>query len=89
MSRRVTEMNPGQGLTANMVTALLVVVASRIGVPVSTTHVSCGSLFGIGTATGQAHWRTIGHIVLAWILTLPIAGILGALFVVAFSRLGL
>jgi PiT family inorganic phosphate transporter len=81
MSLRVTEMNSGQGLTANVVTALLVIGASRFGLPVSTTHVSCGSLFGIGTATRRAHWGTIGGILLAWAVTLPMAGLLGALFV--------
>jgi len=78
MSHKVTAMNPGQGLTANLVTSCLVIVASRFGMPVSTTHVSCGSLFGIGAATGQAHWLTIRHILAAWAITLPIAAILGA-----------
>ena len=41
-------LNPGQGFTANLVTSFLVILASRFGVPVSTTHVSVGSLFGIG-----------------------------------------
>ena len=78
MSNRVTEMNPGQGFTANIVTAFLVIVASRFGMPVSTTHVSCGSLFGIGATTRKAHWGTIGRIALAWLITLPLAGLLGA-----------
>jgi PiT family inorganic phosphate transporter len=78
MSHKVTAMNTGQGLTANLVTSLLVIVASRFGMPVSTTHVSCGSLFGIGATTGQAHWKTIRHILAAWIITLPVAAILGA-----------
>ena len=84
MSHEVTEMNPGQGFTANAITSLLVIGASTLGVPVSTTHVSCGALFGIGTVTHQAHWTTIRHIVLAWVLTLPIAVTLGALFVGLF-----
>ena len=71
-------MNPGQGFVANFVTAALVIGASRLGVPVSTTHVSCGSLFGIGAVTGRAHWGVIGRIVGAWALTLPAAGLLGA-----------
>lgn len=79
MSHRVTGMTPGQGLAANLVTSLLVIGASGLGVPVSTTHVSCGSLFGIGSVTGQAHWRTIGSILLAWVVTLPVAALLGAL----------
>ncbi len=81
MSRRVTQMNPGQGFAANIVTAGLVIGASRLGLPVSTTHVSCGSLFGIGAVTRQADWSTIGTILLAWITTLPFAGALAATFV--------
>jgi len=80
MSLRVTEMNPGQGFVANLVTAGLVIGASAFALPVSTTHVSCGSLFGIGAVTRRAHWKTIGAILLAWITTLPLAGALGAVF---------
>jgi PiT family inorganic phosphate transporter len=47
MSYRITGMNHGQGFTANLVTAFLVIFASKWGVPVSTTHVSCGSLLGL------------------------------------------
>lgn len=39
-------------VTANLVTGVIVIAASRIGLPVSTTHVSCGTLFGIGATTG-------------------------------------
>lgn len=73
MSERITAMNHGQGFTANAVTAFLVLVASRWGVPVSTTHVSCGSLFGLGAVTGQGRWPVIRAIVLSWLVTLPVA----------------
>lgn len=73
MSRRITTMNHGQGLTANFVTGLIVIGASRFGLPVSTTHVSCGALFGIGAVTGGARRKTILTILLAWIVTLPAA----------------
>ena len=86
LSHRVTEMNPGQGFAANLVTSLLVIGASKLGMPVSTTHVSCGSLFGIGTVTRQAHWRTIRGILLAWVITLPVAAALGAAFVTVLAR---
>ena len=79
MSYGITEMNDGQGFSANLVTSLIVIGASQLGMPVSTTHVSCGSLFGIGTITRQAHWGSIVRIILAWVITLPIAGILGYL----------
>lgn len=86
MAHRITAMNPGQGFTANLITAGLVIGASNLGVPVSTTHVSCGSLFGIGAVTGQAHWHTIREILMAWLVTLPVAGVMGALFVLVLPR---
>ncbi|HVS16121.1 MAG TPA: inorganic phosphate transporter [Thermoanaerobaculia bacterium] len=78
MSHRITSMNDGQAFTANLATAALVLVASRLGVPVSTTHVSVGALFGIGVAGGGARWRTIGVIVLSWVAVLPLAAALAA-----------
>jgi PiT family inorganic phosphate transporter len=78
MSQRITTMNHGQGLAANLVTSAVIVAASRFGLPVSTTHVGCGALFGIGAVTGQARWSTIGRILLAWLTTLPAGALLGA-----------
>jgi len=78
MSQRITRLNHGQGLTANLVTAFLVIFASHLGVPVSTTHVSCGALFGIGAANGRVRWTTVGGIASAWIMTLPIAAAVAA-----------
>jgi PiT family inorganic phosphate transporter len=80
MSRKITAMNPGQGLTANLITSGMVLSASPLGLPLSTTHVSCGALFGIGAVTGQAHWKTIAGILLAWVVTLPLGAALGAVF---------
>ena len=74
MSNRITVMNAGQGFTGNAVTAFLVTCASRWGMPVSTTHVSCGALFGIGMANRQAHWKFIQTILAAWLITAPVAG---------------
>jgi PiT family inorganic phosphate transporter len=78
MSCRITRMSPGQGLAANMVTSGLVVLASCLGLPVSTTHVSVGALFGIGAVTGTARTRTVLGILLAWLVTLPLAAALAA-----------
>src|SRR5262249_30716121 len=78
MSKKITAMNPGQGFTANLVTAVLVTSASRLGLPVSTTHVSCGSLFGIGVVNRKAQVKTILGILLAWVTTLPVAAALAA-----------
>jgi inorganic phosphate transporter, PiT family len=81
MSKKITTMNHGQGFTANVSTAVLVVLASVYGLPVSTTHVSVGSLFGIGLTTGQANPCVIKAIVLSWLITLPCAAVFaGAIY---------
>lgn len=79
MSKKITPMNAGQGFTANLITGLLVTTASIHGMPVSTTHVSVGSIFGIGTVTKKADNKMIGKILLSWLLTLPIAAIVSAI----------
>jgi inorganic phosphate transporter, PiT family len=79
MAHGITPMNHGQGFSANLVTSLLVILASRFGLPVSTTHVSCGSLFGIGLVTRRAKAKSILTVVLAWVITLPVAAILASI----------
>ncbi|MBU0498450.1 MAG: inorganic phosphate transporter family protein [Gammaproteobacteria bacterium] len=78
LSRRITDLGHGQGLTANLVTAGLVLGASHLGLPVSTTHVATGAIFGIGAVNGKRDWRTIGRILLTWVSTLPLGLALGA-----------
>ena len=81
LAKKVTDMNPGEGFAANLSTALLVSTASYHGLPVSTTHVSVGSLLGIGIVTRRAKWTTIAQIALAWVTTVPCAALLAALAV--------
>jgi PiT family inorganic phosphate transporter len=78
MSRKITEMNHGQGFAANFCTGILVIAASVFGLPVSTTHVAVGSLFGIGLTTGQAKPKVMLGIVLSWVITLPCAAMISA-----------
>jgi inorganic phosphate transporter, PiT family len=73
LGRGITAMNEGQGFAANAVTSLLVAAATWFALPVSTTHVSVGALFGIGAARGEARRAAIVAIVLAWLVTLPVA----------------
>ncbi len=89
MSTKITTMNHEQGLTANLVTALLVATASFNGLPVSTTHVSVGSLFGIGTASRQANGKVISGILLSWLLTLPVAAIFSAIIYFFITKINL
>ncbi|MFO0792736.1 MAG: inorganic phosphate transporter [Candidatus Brocadiaceae bacterium] len=75
MSNKITKLNHGQGFTANLVTGMLVICASKFGMPVSTTHVSVGSLFGIGLITRRVNTRMILGILLSWFTTLPVAAV--------------
>lgn len=79
MSQGITEMNPGQGFAANLSTALLVTSASYHGLPVSTTHVSVGSLAGIGITTRQVKWAPVTKVLLSWVITLPCGAAFAAL----------
>lgn len=80
LANRVTRLDPGQGLTANFGTALLVLAASPLGLPVSTTHVSTGALMGIRIAerSAPAQADALRAILLAWIVTLPVAALFAA-----------
>lgn len=77
MSRKISVINHGQGLTANLVTGALVIAASRFGLPVSTTHVSVGAIFGTGLLSKTANPKVFYQILLSWVLTLPTAAFLG------------
>ncbi|MGR8940390.1 MAG: anion permease [Gammaproteobacteria bacterium] len=78
MSHKITAIDHGQGLSANLTTALLVIFASKLGLPVSTTHVAVGALFGIGLLSGHANYGVIRAIMLSWLLTLPCAALIAA-----------
>lgn len=84
LALKITGMNPGQGFAANLTTAMLVILGSLKGFPLSTTHVTVGALLGIGITTRQAKWRTAIPVLLAWVITLPCAALLA---MAAFSLL--
>ena len=88
MSHRITGMNHGQGLAANLSTGLLVILATRYGLPVSTTHVSVGSLFGIGLMARKANVKVMLGIVLSWLLTLPCAALISGIVYWLAGRAG-
>jgi inorganic phosphate transporter, PiT family len=86
MSRKISKMNDGQALTANLVTSMLVIGASRLGMPVSTTHVSVGAITGIGVVNGSADRSVLSSILLSWVMTLPIAALTAGLAATALMR---
>jgi inorganic phosphate transporter, PiT family len=78
MSCKLSTIQHGQGLAANLVTGSLVIVASRYGLPVSTTHVSVGAIFGAGLLSKTANPTVFYQILLSWVLTLPTAAVLSS-----------
>lgn len=73
MSLKINRLDPAQGTLANLTTAGLVLGATPFGLPVSTTHVSVGSIVGAGAAAGTLDLRVTRDVLLSWIATLPIA----------------
>jgi PiT family inorganic phosphate transporter len=80
IGRKITELTPSSGFCATMAAAATVVLASRTGMPVSTTHIAVGAVMGVGLARGFAalDLRVIGSIFVSWVVTLPVSGILAA-----------
>lgn len=80
LAENITPMDHWEGFLANAVTAALVMPGAALGLPMSTTHVSSGSIMGIGLQNRtQMNWRTVREMFLAWVVTLPLAGSLGVL----------
>ncbi|MBF0448765.1 MAG: inorganic phosphate transporter [Magnetococcales bacterium] len=77
---KITELTPTRGYCATLAAATTVVLASRTGLPVSTTHIAVGAVMGVGLARGigALDLRVIGNIVVSWVVTLPAAGITSA-----------
>jgi inorganic phosphate transporter, PiT family len=79
MGLKVVELRPIDGFAAETAAATVIEVASRLGIPVSTTHVISTAIMGVG-ATRRAsavHWGIAGRIVVAWVVTIPVCVILG------------
>lgn len=88
LAGKVTTIRRDDGFAANLVTSALVGIASFYALPVSTTHISTGAITGVGVRKGDVRWRMVRDMAVAWVVTLPIAGIIAGLAYVALSRLG-
>lgn len=82
MGSRITRLTPHQGFCAETGGAIMLFSATWLGVPVSTTHTITGCIMGVGAArrASAVRWGVAGNIVIAWIVTMPAAAIIGALF---------
>jgi PiT family inorganic phosphate transporter len=87
MSKQITPMAMEEAVSANLAAASLVTLASFFALPVSTTHVTSGGIFGIGLRRrDQADWRRVREILLAWLATLPLGAALGGLLYLVLAR---
>ncbi|HVY59844.1 MAG TPA: inorganic phosphate transporter [Xanthobacteraceae bacterium] len=82
MGSRITRLTPMQGFCAETGGAITLFTATWLGIPVSTTHTITGSIIGVGAARKAAsvRWNVANNIVVAWVLTIPAAALVGALF---------
>ena len=89
VGKRITELTPSRGFAAQLAAATTIVVASRMGIPVSTTHILVGAVLGVGLARGISalDMRVVGKIIASWVATLPIAAALSMFFYFFFKGL--
>lgn len=87
MGSKITRLTPMQGFCAETGGAITLFVATWLGIPVSTTHTITGAIVGVGAARrfSAVRWGIAGNIVVAWIVTIPAAALVGAL---AYSLAG-
>ncbi len=83
----LTRMHPASGFTAELSAATVVLVASTLGIPVSSTHILVGAVLGIGVVNRSTNWSLMKPIAAAWVITLPSAALLAALTLVALRAL--
>jgi PiT family inorganic phosphate transporter len=82
MGSRITRLKPVQGFCAETAGAATLYLATSLGIPVSTTHTITGAIIGVGAArrVSAVRWSIAGSIIVAWVVTLPAAALIGALF---------
>jgi PiT family inorganic phosphate transporter len=82
MGSKITRLTPHQGVCAETGGAIMLFSATWLGIPVSTTHTITGCIVGVGAArrASAVRWGVAGNIVIAWIVTMPAAAIVGAAF---------
>jgi len=89
VGKKIVELTPSRGFAAELGAATTIVVASRMGIPVSTTHVLVGAVLGVGFARGIGvlDMRVVARILVSWAVTLPIAALLSVFFFYFFKGL--
>ena len=84
---RLAEILPVTGFAAELAASAVILLATKLGIPVSSTHILIGAVLGIGILNRDANWKLMQPIALAWVITLPVAAISSALFFVILKTL--
>ncbi len=91
LGARITHLTPMQGVCAESAGAITLFMANMLGIPVSTTHTITGAIIGVGAArrVSAVRWKVAKDIMTAWIVTIPAAGLIGAVFYLLADALGM
>jgi PiT family inorganic phosphate transporter len=91
MGSRITRLTPTQGVCAETAGSLTLFMATFMGIPVSTTHTITGAIVGVGAArrTSAVRWNIAKDIVIAWVVTMPAAAVIGAAFYFLAGTVGM
>jgi phosphate/sulfate permease len=78
VGKRITDLTPSRGFSAEFSAAVTIVLASKLGIPISTTHTLVGAVLGVGLARGveALNLRTVRDIVISWVVTIPVGAAL-------------
>ena len=89
IGRNITHLTPSRGFAAELAAATTVVIASGMGIPVSTTHTLVGAVLGVGLANGvrALNLAVVGRIVMSWLITLPVGALLSIVFFFTFRAI--
>jgi PiT family inorganic phosphate transporter len=90
MGQRVADLEPVHGFTAEMTAATVLLGTASLGMPVSTTHVISSAIMGVGSSRGTraVRWGVARSILITWVLTIPAAGVVGAICWVGLNAVG-
>ena len=83
----LTEFHPASGFAAELSAAAVVMSSSLLGLPVSSTHILIGAVLGVGLVNRNANWGLMRNIALAWVITVPVSAVIGAIGLVGIRAI--
>jgi PiT family inorganic phosphate transporter len=91
MGTRITTLTPVQGFAAETTAGTVIEIATRFGIPISTTHAISGAILGVGATRrlSAVRWGIAGRIVTAWVLTIPGCFVMGYVVAIVMRAVGI